>query len=78
MAFIVTDDTLARIDLSAEEVLLDFACFLYEKRKLTIGRASKLANLDLVSFQKELAKRDIYLNYTQNDVDIELRNLGLS
>ena len=77
MTIVLSDELISRYSLPEEEFLVDFACFLYEKRRLTMGRATKLAGMDRISFQKELAKRDIYLNYTEEDIDIELQNLGL-
>ena len=77
MTIVLSDDLITRYSLPEEEFVVDFVCFLYKKRRLTMGRATKLAGMDRISFQKELAKRDIYLNYTEEDVDIELQNLGL-
>ncbi|MEZ4827154.1 MAG: UPF0175 family protein [Bacteroidia bacterium] len=78
MALIITDDTLQKVNLSAEELLIDLACFMYEKKRMSMGQARNLAGLDQISFQKELAKRDIYIHYSEEDLRKDLKNLGIS
>ncbi len=43
-----------------------------------MGKARELASLSLLDFQKELAKREIDIHYTQEDLNKDLRNLGIS
>ncbi len=78
MALIITDDTLLKAHTSAEELLIDLACYMYEKKRMSMGQARHLAGLDQISFQKELAKRDIYIHYTEADLKKDLENLGIS
>ncbi len=78
MALIITDDTLAKAQLSADELLIDLACYLYDKKRMSMGQARRLASLDHISFQQELAKRDIYIHYTEQDLKQDLDNLGIS
>ena len=68
MALIITDDTLAKAQMTADELLVDLACYLYDKKRMSMGQARHLAGLDQISFQKELAKRDIYIHYTEEDL----------
>ena len=63
--------------MTEREFMIDFACFLYERQRLSMGRARNLSGLDQISFQKELAKRNIYLHYTEEDFETDLKNLGL-
>ena len=78
MALIITDDTLAKAQMTADELLIDLACYLYDKKRVSMGQARHLAGLDQISFQKELAKRDIYIHYTEEDLKKDLENLGIS
>ncbi|MEM6738186.1 MAG: UPF0175 family protein [Bacteroidota bacterium] len=78
MALIITDDTLSKAQLTADELLIDLACYLYDKKRMSMGQARRLANLDQISFQKELSKRDIYIHYTEQDLKKDLDNLGIS
>lgn len=54
---------------------IEIAAYLYEKEKLSIGQAKRLCGLDLISFQKELAKREIYINYDVDDFKEDLETL---
>lgn len=77
MALIITDETLSKAHLTANELLIDLACYLYDKKRLSGGQARTLAGLDQISFQKELARRDINIHYTEEDLNKDLENLGI-
>lgn len=78
MALIISDETLAKAQLSEQELLVDIACYLYEKKRLSMGKARALAGLNLIDFQQELAKREIDIHYTQEDLNKDLDNLGIT
>lgn len=59
------------------EMRIEIAAYLYEKQRMSIGKARRIAGLDLVQFQKELAKRNIYLQLGIEDLESEIRNLKL-
>jgi len=58
--------------------LVDLACYLYDKKRMSMGQAKHLAGLGQISFQKELAKRDIYIHYTEEGLKKDLKNLGIN
>lgn len=78
MALIIPDEILSKAQLSADELLVDLACYLYDKKRMSMGQARQLASLDQISFQKELAKRSILIHYTEEDLDKDLNNLGIN
>lgn len=71
----IPDQALQTAKISSEELLVDFAVYLYEKKILSIGQARKIADLDLLTFQKELAKRDVYIHFEVEDLEKDLANL---
>lgn len=77
MALVITDEILEKAKLSADELLIDLAAYLYDKKRISMGQARALTDLDQISFQKELAKRDIYIHYTEEDLDKDLKNIGI-
>jgi predicted HTH domain antitoxin len=77
MIITIPDDVLKHSNISERQLLLELAVYLYSKKILTIGQARKLAKLDLIAFQKQLAQRKININYTIQDLEKDLKNLSL-
>lgn len=78
MALLITDDILDNVQMSGNELLIDIACYLYEKKKLSFGKARAMSQLDQISFQMELGKRSIDIHYSEKDLKTDLDNLGIS
>jgi len=75
MDLIIPEKTLKAAEISADELLVEIAVHLYDTERLSIGQAKNLVNMDHISFQLELAKRNIYIKYDENDLDTDLENL---
>ena len=76
MTFTIPDTVLAETKISSAELRIELAVYLYEKQRLSIGKARKVAGLNLIEFQKELAKRNIYLHLSIQDLETDLKNLN--
>jgi predicted HTH domain antitoxin len=48
--------------LSETEMLVEIAVMLFQKEKLTLGQAARLANMPQYQFQALLASRDISIH----------------
>jgi len=68
----ISDSILAKANLTAAEIRLRLAILLFQEESLTLGQASKLANLHQIQFQKELAKRDIPIHYGMEEFKRDL------
>ncbi|MEM6964037.1 MAG: UPF0175 family protein [Bacteroidota bacterium] len=68
---------LDNLKMSSDELILEIAILLYDQRKLSMGKASKLANMNRIMFQEELGKRKIPVNYDENELDADLNTLGI-
>lgn len=77
MPLIITDDILAQADLSADDLRIELAAWLYSQRRMSFGQAKALSGLTHLSFQAALADRDIAQHYDVEDLHTDLRNLGL-
>ena len=77
MVINIPDQALLSAKISSEELLLDFAVYLYEKQILSIGQARKIVDMDLISFQQELAKRDVFIHFEVEDLEKDLANLEM-
>ena len=60
---------------SAKEFLIEIAVHLYDIEKLTLGQARELAKLDQTSFQKALAKRNVFIKYDVKDLEDDLNSI---
>jgi predicted HTH domain antitoxin len=74
---VIPESLLEQVKMSPAEFRLEMAVYLYQSERLSIGQARRLADLDLVSFQKELAKRNIYLHYDMDDLKADIQSLGI-
>jgi predicted HTH domain antitoxin len=77
MTITIPDEALVNANITPSELRVEIGAYLYEKKRLTIGQARKLAGLDLITFQKELSKRNIYIHYDFEDLKTDLQNLNL-
>ncbi|NJK82466.1 MAG: UPF0175 family protein [Saprospiraceae bacterium] len=77
MALVVSDYFLNKLETSADELLVDLACFLYEKRRMSFGKAKTLSGLNRAAFQKALGDRLIYMNYDEEELNTDLKNLNI-
>ncbi len=75
MNITIPDHVLAETKLSAGELILDFAVYLYDKKIVSIGQAKKIAGINLLAFQQEIAKRNIFIHYEIEDLEKDLENL---
>jgi predicted HTH domain antitoxin len=79
MNIVISEDILHATHMSEAEFLQEVAISLYEKGKLSLGKASKLAQMGRIQFQLLLASRQIPVNYGVEDFEADLntlRNLG--
>lgn len=73
----IPDQIIAQSGLSVKEILLKVALILFQEEKLTLGQASKLAELHQFEFQKELTKRKIPVHYSEEDYERDLQTINL-
>ncbi len=72
MVLHLSDEILAPLRITEEEVLLELAVALYAAGRLSFGKARQLAGLNWVLFRQELTKRDVPSHYTQSDFEADL------
>ncbi|OAV44242.1 UPF0175 family protein [Lewinella sp. 4G2] len=77
MALVISDTLLENLDTTANNLLIDLACFLYEKQQMSFGKCRELSGLNHLEFQKELGKRKIFQHYDEDDLKSDLENLGI-
>jgi predicted HTH domain antitoxin len=59
MPVTISDETLHEAGLSERELLVELACLLFDKERLHLWPAAKLARMSRVEFENELHARNI-------------------
>ncbi len=77
MTITIPDNALSQANISPDELLIELAIYLYDKGTISMGKARKLAGLDQISFQKEMAKRNVNIHFGVEDLEKDLKNLGM-
>lgn len=81
MSVTIPDEILQTARMSEEELRQELAVLLFQKERLTVGQASRLAGMDRLRFQHLLASRGIPMHYDVEDFEQDLttlRSLGRS
>lgn len=73
---IISGNMLEELRISPSELKIDLAIYLYDKEKLSMGQAKKLAGLTQIEFQKEMSKRGVFIKYDIEDLEKDLENLN--
>jgi predicted HTH domain antitoxin len=76
MTLHIPEDILRASRLSERELKTEIAVMLFEKEKLTLGQASRLAGMARLEFQHLLASRRIPMHYDVAEFEQDLRTLG--
>jgi len=75
MNIVISDDLLLSTRMSEQEITQEIAVMLFEKDKLTLGQAARLAQMSRLRFQHLLASRGIPVHYDVAQLEHELTTL---
>ena len=75
MSFLISNELLATTRMSEMEMKQEIAVMLFQKEKLTLAQASRLAGMKQVAFQHLLASRQIPMHYDAEDFEEDIKKL---
>ena len=75
MSVTIPDGVLESARMSEPELLQEIAVLLFQKERLTLAQASRLAQMDRLRFQHLLASREIPVHYDVAEFEEDLHNL---
>lgn len=75
MSLVISDEILQSARMSAAELSQEVAVLLFQKDKLTLGQASRLAGMSQMQFQHLLASRQIPFHYDVAEFEEDLKTL---
>lgn len=75
MSLVIPDEILQTAHMTEHELRQEIAIMLFQKEKLTLGQASRLADLSQLQFQHVLASRHIPVHYDIREFEADLNTL---
>jgi predicted HTH domain antitoxin len=75
MSLTIPDEILHATGMSEAELMQEVAILLFQKEKLTLGQASRLAGMNQLQFQHLLASRQIPVHYDVAEFEADLETL---
>jgi len=75
MSVVVPDDVLRSARMTEGELRQEIAVLLFQKEKLTLAQASRLARMTRLQFQHLLASREIPVHYDVADLEKDVQTL---
>ena len=75
MSVVIPDDILKAAGISEAELKLEIAIMLFQQEKISIGKARRLAGMNLIEFQREIASRGICIHYDVEEFEADLKTL---
>ncbi len=75
MSVVIPDDILHAAGMSEAELKHEIAIMLYQQKRLSSGKARRLAGMPLLEFRRELAARGIPVHYDSEDLQTDLKTL---
>ncbi len=76
MNLVIPNDILQAARMTPAEIMQELAVTLFQREKLTLGQASRLAGMSQWQFQHLLASRLIPMHYDVADFEADLQTLA--
>ncbi|GGA47865.1 MULTISPECIES: UPF0175 family protein [unclassified Okeania] len=75
MSVVIPDDVLRAARMSEAQLKLEIAIMLFQQDKISIGKARRLAGINLLEFQREIAERGICIHYDVEEFEEDIKTL---
>lgn len=75
MSLIISDEVLQAAQMGEGELRQELAVLLFQRERLTIAQAARLADMDRLHFQHVLSSRGITVHYDVAEFEQDLRTL---
>jgi predicted HTH domain antitoxin len=69
------DDLIKTDTFNESDWMREIAIALFQQERITLSRASKIAGIDLIDFQKLIASRGICIHYDVADFEQDIQHL---
>ncbi|EDX77676.1 conserved hypothetical protein [Coleofasciculus chthonoplastes PCC 7420] len=76
MSVTIPDEIVKASRLSEAELIQEIVLMLFQQKKISIGKASRLLGMNLIQFQHLIASRDICVHYDVADFREDLKTIN--
>ncbi len=71
MTLVLPDDPVTN-SFTAKDLLLELACALYARQRVSLSQGARIAGMERLDFQAELCDREIPVHYSEGDLRSDL------
>jgi len=71
MTLVLPDDPVTN-SVTAKDLLLELACALYARQRVSLSQGARIAGMERLDFQAELCDREIPVHYSEGDLRSDL------
>ncbi len=75
MSLVIPDEIFQASGMSEAELLQEIVLMLFQQKKISIGKASRLLEMNLIQFQHLIANRDLNIHYDVEDLQADVATL---
>lgn len=75
MSLVIPDEIFQASGMSEAELLQEIVLMLFQQKKISIGKASRLLGMNLIQFQHLIANRDFNIHYDVEDLRADVATL---
>lgn len=75
MSLVIPDEVLHAAKMTEAELMREIAVMLFRQERITLGRASKMAGMNQIEFQRLLASHNICIHYDVAEYETDLKSL---
>lgn len=75
MSLTISDEVLNSSGMTGSELLVEIAIMLFLQERVSLGKASKIAEMNYVEFQELLAQRNISMHYDIEEFEEDIKTL---
>jgi predicted HTH domain antitoxin len=75
MSLVISDELVQASGLSEVELLQEIVLLLYQREKISLGKASRILGISQLDFQALLTSHNLYIHYDVNDLHEDVQNL---
>jgi predicted HTH domain antitoxin len=75
MSLLISDELVQASGLSESELLKELVLMLFQREKISLGKASRVLGMTQLEFQRLLAQNNLFIHYDVEDLHEDVKSL---